>query len=217
MKRAPAVLVGLAGLAAAALFVPFITTVHAQLVAGLRANWADLETWTHPDDGARQDDLGLGLQPAGPTGVMFVAFTARVSRAARNAPPAAVSVQVGTPTMGNPSIVRTSTLTFTIENAAHEHTVLNLDGRLRVDSSPDGAPIENGIAEITPAEYQRIAGARTLAANVLGFDVTFREDQIRAMRTFAERLHLAVADPDQDPDTGSAGGASATGRETLGR
>jgi hypothetical protein len=217
MKRAPAVLLGLAGFVGAALFVPFAVAGHAQLAAGLYANWTDLETWTHPDDGAREDELGLGLQPSGPTGVALVAFTARVSRVERRAPPSALAVQVGIPFTANPSIVRTPTLTFTIENAAHEHSVLNLGGRLRVDASPGAGPIGNGIAEITPAEYQRLAGARTLAANVVGFDVTFREDQIRAMRTFAEQLHLPVADPDQAPDTGSAGGAAAAGRATLGR
>jgi hypothetical protein len=196
MPGRPLVLIGLAA-AAAALAVPPAVAARAQLVAGLRANWADLETWTHPDDGARQDELGLGLQPSGPTGVMFVAFTARMSRRERHAPPAAVAVQVGAPVMANPSIVRTSTLTFTIENAARERSIINLGSRLRVDSSPEGAPIENGIAQLTPAEYQRLAGSRTLAANVLGFGVAFRPDQLRAMRTFAARLNLPVPDPDQ--------------------
>jgi hypothetical protein len=217
MPRPRVVLIGLAGIAAAALAVPFTANVHAQLVAGLRANWADLETWTHPDDGARQDEVGLGLQPSGPAGVMFVAFTARLSRRERKQPPGAVAVQVGTPIMANPSIVRTSTLTFTIENAAGGHRVMNLGPRLRVDSSPDGAPIDNGIAELTPAEYQRLAGARTLAANVLGFDVTFRPDQLRAMRTFAARVRLAVADPDQASGAGSAGAPTAAGPASAGR
>jgi hypothetical protein len=217
MPRTPVVLIGLAGAAAVALAVPFAANVRAQLVAGLRANWTDLETWTHPDDGARQDEVGLGLQASGPTGVMLVAFTARTSRREPNTPPAAVAVQVGTPVMANPSIVRTSTLTFTVENAAHERSVINLGSRLRVDSSPDGAPIENGIAELTPAEYQRLAGARTLAANVLGFDVAFRPDQIRAMRTFAARLHLPVPDPDQASSAGSAAGAADAGPASEGR
>jgi hypothetical protein len=208
MPRPRVVLIGLAGVAAAMLTVPLTASVHAQLAVGLAANWADLATWTHPDDGAREDEVGLGLQTPGPTGIMFVAFTARLSRRERHAPPAAVAVQVGAPIAANSSIVRTSTLTFTIENAAHERHVINLGSRLRVDAPLGGGPIENGIAQLTPAEYQRLAGARTLAANVIGFDVTFRPDQLRAMRTFAARLRLAVADPDQIPDAGSAGGAT---------
>jgi hypothetical protein len=148
---------------------------------------------------------------------MLVAFTARMSRRDRHAPPAAVTVQVGTPIMTNPSIVRTSTLTFTVENAAGERRLVNLGSRLRVDSSPDGAPIENGVAELTPAEYQRLAGARTLAASVLGFDVTFRPDQRRAMRTFAARLNLTVPDPDQASGPASAGGTDRPGPASEGR
>ena len=47
---------------------------------------------------------------------------------------------------------------------------------------------------IRAAVFVRLTSAISLDANVLGFEVEFRDDQIRAMREFAERLHLVPAD-----------------------
>ena len=43
---------------------------------------------------------------------------------------------------------------------------------------------------MSPEEYLRLVGATTLHAKVLGLDVEFRRDQLRAMRDFGERIHI---------------------------
>ena len=53
-----------------------------------------------------------------------------------------------------------------------------------------GQVVPTGPATISPEDLLRLVGATTLHGKILGLDVEFRRDQLRAMRDFGERLHI---------------------------
>ena len=89
----------------------------------------------------------------------------------------------------NPNILRRPTLRFLLDPETERPVAFDLSRDLVVDAMPGGT-IQNGVGAIAVGDFRRLTEARTLAANVLGFDVTFRPDQIRALGTFAEQLKL---------------------------
>ena len=163
----------------------------AQTVTGLFANWADLETWTHYLESSKENELGLGLQVNGPGGTMLIAFLGRLDTREPLKPPADVGVQVAASERANPNTLRSSTLTFVLDDKGEHPGVLDFSASLLVDNPAPGAAANNGITHIPVKDFLRLASAVTLHATILGFDVDFRADQIRAMRALAAKLHLA--------------------------
>lgn len=162
-----------------------------QGLTGVQANWGDLETWSHYIEDARQNELGLGLQPAGPDGRMLIAFLGRL--AVRNPrPPAEVRVQVAASALGNPNLVRRATLTFLADGATDRRQTFDLSSRLIVDDPTPGGNLQNGVATMPAADFIRLAEAETLSANIFGFAVNFTSAELAAMREFAESLHLPI-------------------------
>jgi hypothetical protein len=161
-----------------------------QAPAGLRANWQDLETWSHYLDTSRQDELGLGFQLTGQGGTALVAFLGRVDVRAPRQPPPQLSVQAGMSARANPNSLRTPVLTFVLDGGMETRTVVDLSPGLRVDNPAPGAHFDNGLAGLRAADLVRMTDAHTIDANVFGVQVSFRPDQIQALSAFAERLHL---------------------------
>lgn len=166
-----------------------------QIWAGLQANWTDGQSWSTYLEASRETELGLGLQLTGPSGTVPVAFLGRVSVRDPRALPREIQVQAAVGYLGNPTLVRTSVLTLIADATSDRRLALDLSARLVVDDQAPGGIIQNGLATIRAAELVRLAEAETLSGNVLGFEVFFRPDQIRALRAFAERLRLAPATP----------------------
>jgi hypothetical protein len=164
-----------------------------QRLAMMRAEWGDLETWTHYVQDSRQNELGLGLQVAGPTGMSLMAFTGRLAVRDPTAPPREVGVQVATGKLSNPNVIRRPSLVFLADAGGADPFRLDLSERLNVDDPTPGGAVENGVAMMRAADFVRLSSATTLAADVLGFEAELRDDQIRALRDFAERLHLVAA------------------------
>jgi hypothetical protein len=164
-----------------------------QRLAMMRAEWGDLETWTHYIQDSRQNELGLGLQAAGPTGTSFVAFTGRLSIRNPTEPPREIGVQIAAGKLSNPNVVRRPSLVFLVNAGETDAFRLDLSERLNVDDPTPGGSAENGVAMMRAADFVRLSSATTLTADVLGFEAEWRDDQIRAMRDFAERLHLVPA------------------------
>jgi hypothetical protein len=164
----------------------------AQGLTGLRAEWGDLETWSHPVAGSRETELGLGLQVNGPNGLAFVAFLARVDPQNPSKSPAEVSVQVGAGQRVNPNLIRRPSLAFVADARAAKPVSIDLSSSLIVDNMGPGAVIENGVARMRAADVGRAAKAVTLSGNVFGFDISFRPDQIKALLDFAVRAHIPV-------------------------
>jgi len=185
---------GVLVLAAALASLPNVYAVaRAQSATGYRASWGDLETWSRLIESSRENEVGVGLQAAGPGGVMFVAFTARIDTREPNVPPREVVVQVATPPRTNPNAIHTPTLSFTVDEKTDKRAVIDLTSRLTVDNPAPGSELKDGTARMRLPDFTRILNAETVKANVFGLDVTLRPDQIRAIRAFAERLRLLPA------------------------
>jgi hypothetical protein len=161
-----------------------------QVPAQLRANWQDLETWSHYLDSSRQDELGLGLQLTGSGGTALVAFLGRLDVRAPRQPPRQLTVQAGMGERANPNFVRTPVLTFVLDSALDTRAVIDLTPGVRVDNPAPGARFDNALAPLRPADLVRMTEARTIDANVFGVRVSFRPDQIQALAAFSERVHL---------------------------
>jgi hypothetical protein len=169
------------------------STVRAgQGIAGLQANWKDLETWSRLAEGTRENELGLGLHPQGGA---VVAFLGRLSIANPRQSPTQIRLHVAPAYMANSTVIRTRVLTFVADATGERPLKLDLSAGLRTDDPTPGGIVQNGIADMRAADFVRLAEATTLTGNILGFDVVFRPDQIRAMKAFAERLYLPTSKP----------------------
>lgn len=161
-----------------------------QRLGMMRAEWTDLQTWSHYDEGARENELGLGLHLAGPSGMTFMAFTGRLPIRTPIAAPREIGVQVAIGKFSNPNQVRRAALMFVADPGTDDVFRLDLSDRLNVDDPVPGGGVENGTAMIRTSDFVRIANATKLAADILGFDATFRDDQLSAIRQFGERLRV---------------------------
>jgi hypothetical protein len=164
--------------------------VAAQLPAGMHVSWADLETWSRHDERAQETEVGLGLHLTGPSGAMLLSFTSRFpGKVALRAPEGVIAFVSVTPTV-NPNVLRKPTLVFLLEPKTKLAATMDMSQRLSVDRPGPGQVYSNGRASMSPEEYLRLTGVTTMHAELLGFNVEFRRDQIRAMRDFGERIHI---------------------------
>ena len=166
-----------------------VSLVRAQNLAGVQANWGDMETWTHYFEDTKQNEYGLGLQPSG----SLIAFLARVPVASPRTAPRQIRVQIATNALANPNLVRRSTLTFIADAATDERASFDLSGSLVVDDSTPGGNLQNGIGTMSAGDFVRIAQSTTLTGNIFGFDVVFTRAQIAALKAFATKLNLISA------------------------
>lgn len=161
-----------------------------QGLAGLRANWGDLETWARAADGGRETEMGLGLQVSGPNGTSFIAFIGRVDPRASARGPATLSVQVAPASSANPNVVRRASLVLTADERGQKSESFDLSGSMTVDDPSPGGTANNGVARLRADDFLRLARAKTVGGNVFGFDFEMRTDQVRALQALADRLHL---------------------------
>jgi hypothetical protein len=163
-----------------------------QMLVGLRAEWQDLETWSHAIESTRETELGLGLHVTGKDGTTLIAFMGRLSARDPRQAPQTIDVQVSTGRMTNPALVRRAVLSFVLDDDTQDRKALDLSSALRVDNPSPGAIITDGVATMDPKDLVRLASAKTARSTILGFDGTLRENQIVAIKALAERLHLPV-------------------------
>jgi hypothetical protein len=176
---------------ACAFLTPGLNATRQGLV-GVQANWKDLETWSHLVESSTQNEFGLGLQPEG---AAVIAFLGRVPTANRRPPPPTeLRVQVAAAYLANPSTVRTKTLTFLADGGTENAIRFDIGASLITDDT-SGGTINNGLGRLPAADFVRLGESKTLIGNILGFQVVFRPNQIRAMHAFAERLRLASSTP----------------------
>lgn len=179
----------LALLPALVLAASSLTTMGAQSVTGVMPNWKDLETWSLPI--SREIDQGLGLQLASSGGVMMVSFSARVPQNS-TAPPKDVFIVTAPSLVSNPNVLRTPSLRFTADPRTRNEKSFDLSGTLRVDDPSPGAIISSASSLMRTEDFIRLCQAIAITGNVFGSDVTLRDDQIKALRALAERLHIVV-------------------------
>lgn len=163
--------------------------------ASVRPTWADLETWTRLVPESRENEVVLGLQLAGPTAVMSVAISGRLSVREPNAPPREVTVLAARGDLANYNNFPAPVLTFLVDvKVPDRRATIDLTSRLTVDDPGIGVKFTSGVARMRAADLVRMAEAETIAANVFTLDVGFRADQIKALRALAVKLHLMKAD-----------------------
>lgn len=167
----------------------------------LPAAWGDLDTWSRYIPATDETEVGLGLKPEGSGSSMLIAFSAFLKGAAPSQAPAEIFVHVSAGVQGRH---KSNTLKFVLKPSAHggpsasnghNAPVIDLSSRLGADDQSPGARVNFATAKIAAAEFLRIARSGEPAATVLGVDVAFRPDQLRAIRSFGNRIFLKVAEP----------------------
>lgn len=162
-------------------------TVSGLQTPEIRPSWKDLETWARYDSTTNETEIGLGLQPAGATGAVALAFTARVP--GREVRPVAteITAMVAMGPLFNSNVIRNPTLTFLYDVGKREWVLLDLSPRFIGNELAPTTRLTSGIARMSPAEFRAIAGARALRANILGAEVSFSKPQLDALRAFGRR------------------------------
>jgi hypothetical protein len=161
-----------------------------QVGTGLNSTPHDGETWSRSIDASNETELGLGLQPSGPNGIMRVAFSARLRGRPPLKPPTELTVHMAFGFRSNPLAVRNATLIFRLDERTKTRTVLDLSARVRSIPPGPNAPLDTATATMSPTEFLRVANATTVSANVLGLDVEFQRDQMQAVQAFGHRILL---------------------------
>jgi hypothetical protein len=186
--RHPGAALAFVGLLTAVLATP--RTSAQQAWAGARASWQDVESWSQPVDQGTATEVGLGLRLSGPGGTVPLAFLSRRPLKDAATAPEEVQIQATLDALSNPNAVQKGALTLVADAGTSRQVVFDLAPRLVMDDpSPGGRP-RHGMSSLRAADLVRLAQSETLSGNVLGFDIFFRPDQIRALRTFAARLSL---------------------------
>ena len=172
----------------------------------LPAAWGDLDTWSRYVPSTDETEVGVGLKTAGADTTMLVAFSARMKGASPSQAPSEVFVHASAGVNANAGNVRNKTLKFVLASApagaAGERParaangpsaqVIDVSSRLGADNESPGARVNFVTAKLAPAEFLRIVKSGQPTATVLGVDVAFRPDQLRALRAFANQIFLKV-------------------------
>ncbi|HYN10361.1 MAG TPA: hypothetical protein VES67_23440 [Vicinamibacterales bacterium] len=170
----------------------------------LPAAWGDLDTWSRYVPASDETEIGLGLKTVGTQTSMLVGFSARLKGRTPSQPPGEVLVHASAGVLSNAGRARSNTLKFmlptsaapasgrTVRTVPVNHTVLDLSSRLGADDQTPGARMNFATAKLAPAEFLRIVKCGQPTATVLGVDVTFRPDQLQAIRAFANQILLKV-------------------------
>lgn len=171
----------------------------------LPAAWGDLDTWSRYVPATDETEVGIGLKTAGANTSMLIAFSARLKGASPTQAPAEVFVHASAGVNANGSTVRNKTLKFVLTPASLDDrrparagapgAVLDVSSRLGADDEAPGARVNFATARLAQSEFLRIVRSSQPTATVLGVDVAFRPDQIRALRAFANRIFLKVPEP----------------------
>ena len=157
------------------------------------AGWSDLETWTYDVGLAPDKELGLGLLLSGPAGRVSAGFTILRLRNAPTAPPNQVIVTLF-PAF-DPNRIRWTNASFTVtkKNKEKEQVTIDMSGRIATfppgPFGPGDGP-QNARATLTTKEFEVIADGLEVTGSLLNTRVVFREDQLRALRSFGQRVGL---------------------------
>jgi hypothetical protein len=189
--RPPAIRVLLSVVTIAVGVIVLGTSVGArQISAGVLATWKDLDTWTNYFDDSRQTEKGLGFILGGKGGQARLSFSARLDGKFPNKPPTLIRVESSADPMTNPNTQRTPAFLFFVDAKSKKPWSVDLSERHTVDNPAPGAMINDQIAALKPAEFSRLAQAKSIHANLFMVDVEFRNDQLRALQDFASHIFL---------------------------
>jgi hypothetical protein len=140
-------------------------------------------------------EVGLGLQLSASGASVMTSFTAIRTRVAPNAVPRDVLMTMVP--IYNPTWSSWNSLTLVATTKEKEPRQISFALSSKIVTYPPGplgpgdAPVKAQVT-LSAAEFTQIADAAKLRGSVLGRDVTFRDDQLRAMRALAQRLGLIL-------------------------
>jgi hypothetical protein len=167
-------------------------TLGPPIAAPSLIGWKDLETWTREVAGPANVEFGLGLQLSGKDGTVSAGFAVTRLKEAFNATPK-YSVAVTLIPAFNPNRVRWTTASVVVTGADKKKTPIDMSGRITTyPPGPFGAgdgPL-NAQISMTAEEFLVLADAVTATGDLLSVPVTFRADQIRALRALGQRAGL---------------------------
>jgi hypothetical protein len=190
--------------------IPFLLSLLVMFIAGglvqaqssqrqfdqLPAAWGDLDSWSRYLPATDETELGMGLKTAGQKTTMLIAFSARMKGVSPTQPASEVFVHASAGVQSNGREGRNKTLRFVLASGpangsrtgSASSPVLDLSSRLGADDETPGARVNFATAKLAPAEFLRIVRSGQPTATVLGVDVTFRPDQLEALRAFADQI-----------------------------
>ena len=160
-------------------------------VMNLYAEWKDGETWSRYIEDTRETEVGLGLHPKGPGGTMLLAFFARWEGRSARGVPKEIFAQAAIPPLLNPTVLRTASLSFITNPGKKEQAVIDISGRLLVNDNSPGGIVSSGLGRIEVKEMAAVANATALNASIFNIEVQFTPAQMKALRTFGQKLGLA--------------------------
>lgn len=161
-------------------------------VNSVLAAWGDLDAWERYDPAKDHTEIGLGLKPVGQSATMPVAFSAYF-RGKQTSPPATeIVIHASAGVRSNANSNRT--LKFHLGSqkrpgvaSGGRSQTIDLSSRLTTEDPTPGTKVSFAIAKLTAQELSQLADASSLNATVLGVPVTFRPDQLQAIRDFANK------------------------------
>ncbi len=173
---------------------PYAAAPGRQMTAPPMGTSKDLETWTRDVGEVPDIEHGLGLHLSGDF-TMLVTFAGTRLRRDPRAPVKEIVVIAKPGAALDPGRVLSPTLMFVATGKDKKPATVNMADR--VTTYPPGPFVTTPIslsarAALTPEEFLKLADATDLRANMLGMGVTFRPDQIKALRALGERIGLVA-------------------------
>jgi hypothetical protein len=169
--------------------------VSAQIPAGSLGGYKDLETWTREVGSVPDTEYGLGLQLKGPTGIVNAAFAAVIlKREMRGTKPKFVEVTMSPSHTVDPHRTLDLSLVFVLTGKDKKQKTVQISDRIKAYPPGPYAPgtsAYGATAILTAEEFTQIAQAQSLRATVVGVQVQFRPDQLKAVQTLAQKVGLA--------------------------
>jgi hypothetical protein len=167
-----------------------VLVLPAQIPAPPMGSSKDLETWTRDVGDVPDLEHGVGLHLAGDY-PLIVTFAGIKLRRDPRAPASEVIVQARPAAALDPGRLLSPTLVLMVTGKDKKQTTI--DASSRVTTYPPGpfmtTPASVSLrAALTPPEFLSLAGAETARGSMLGLNVTFRPDQLAALRALSDRL-----------------------------
>jgi hypothetical protein len=171
---------------------PYAAGPDGQITAPPMGTSKDLETWTRDVGEVPDIEHGLGLHVSGDF-TMLVTFAGTRLRRDPRAPVKEVVV-IAKPAAGlDPGRVLSPTLMFLATGKDKKQVAVNVTDRVTTYPPGPFATMPASVsarAALTAEEFLKLVDATDLRANMLGMQVTFRPDQIKALRALGERVGL---------------------------
>ena len=164
------------------------TPARGQDPAALLATWKDGEIRESFDSAARISQIAVAVMPSGQHGSLTVIVSARWQGRTRYKPIDEFEIRANVGLRVNPNLIRQPTMLFVMDPDSDRTRVLDLNDRVQIPPTGAGSAIDTGKATISVVELIQLLRARTLTAEIFAVPLTFRPEQLEALRKFGDRV-----------------------------